>query len=709
MINSIKNFLKKKKFILLIIGVLGFLFLTPQLASADAFGVMDVFSLQLDALDFLDSSVRKYLVFFALVIAESMAYLGIAAGVLDWAMSLGVNVTQNALVVGGWSLISGIANLILVVSFVWTGLSIILKGDSAQGQKTLFRLIGLALLVNFSLLIIGGLIDIAGLLQEGIVSVFSSKPEITLAQGAQQILFEYSILSLAQVVGMTIAEIFASLIPVGNVAAIVISGVSFLTLAITGWLPVMIFNVILNFLIGSMFFMLAALLLMRICFLWILAITAPLAVVLYKNELPGLSGFFDGWAKTLKDWLFAGVIIIFFLGLGFKLFGMSDAGAVIQGNPLESVPIFGNFVPKFFLNYIFLFLYMIVICVIMAKNWMPSMGQQIIGEAKGFVSKTKGMIQPHAKRDVLKWEAKTQRMTEDRRSMSKEDFVAKYSEGEYMGSGFNELLSKPFSAYRKYVKREAPGGAQRELGAMLAKESEGYKDLTADQLKSIISTEIGRLKMGKGVLNTHNITSALTGMSSKELGKFIDQNENNEALMKQVQNASIIGGQDLRDKIMRVSIRGDNNDDQRLKKFGNKSVEDVIKESTGERCLDINLKAFENPQVLEAVAKNWKGNEFGLRAKKDNEFIDTIVENFEEVKSIAEENNPSLHKYLTSNASPFMAANRPNYKAAGQFFERMDREVPSSRPLKTEPGQDRDVSQRESKHTKQEPGQERDH
>lgn len=329
MINSIKNFLKKKKFILLIIGVLGFLFLTPQLASADAFGVMDVFSLQLDALDFLDSSVRKYLVFFALVIAESMAYLGIAAGVLDWAMSLGVNVTQNALVVGGWSLISGLANLILVVSFVWTGLSIILKGDSAQGQKTLFRLIGLALLVNFSLLIMGGLIDIAGLLQEGIVSVFSSEQNITLAQGAQEILFEYSTLSLAQVVGMTIAEIFASLIPVGNVAAIVISGVSFLTLAITGWLPVMIFNVILNFLIGSMFFMLAALLLMRICFLWILAITAPLAVVLYKNELPGLSGFFDGWAKTLKDWLFAGVIIIFFLGLGFKLFGMSDAGAVI--------------------------------------------------------------------------------------------------------------------------------------------------------------------------------------------------------------------------------------------------------------------------------------------------------------------------------------------------------------------------------------------
>ncbi|MFA7141952.1 MAG: hypothetical protein WC157_01480 [Candidatus Paceibacterota bacterium] len=663
------NFLKRNKLVLLVATILSCLFFIPQLVSADALGIMDAFALQLDALDFLDSSSRKYLIFAVLVIAESMAYLGIASCLLDWTMGLSVNIMDNPLIVGGWGLMSGIANLVIVLSFVWTGLNIILKGDSAKAQQTLFKLIGVALIVNFSLFLMGALIDVAGLLQDAIVNVFSSSPTATLASDAKQALFQYSYMSFLELVLLSIGEIIASLAPVANIISIVITGITFVTLSVTGWIPVLVFTIILNFMIGSMFFLLAGILLIRICFLWILAITAPLAVVLYKSEIPGLSDLFNKWAETLKEWLFAGVILIFFLGLGFKLFGMTGAGAIIEGNPLKDIPLIGSVVPSFFINYIFLFCYMVVVCVILAKGWLPSMGQELIGRAKGLTGKTTDMLKPHVKRDIVKWEAEREKEAEERRALGKEAYDQKHGEGSYRGSQAEGVLAKPFQAWRKHIRREAPGGAQREVEQMLDADSKKYGDLTAEELKKVISTEIGKLKIGKGTLNTHNIAGALKGMESGEIGKFMEQNEENKALMKQVQNAVVIGGEDLRNRIARISIRGDDGDDDRVRQFGGNSVEDVIREATGAKCLDIQNKAFESPQVIEAAAKHWKGKEFGQKAD-DNEFVNTINQNFERITEIAERENPSLHKYLTSEGSAYARGRAQTEERTERVIER---------------------------------------
>lgn len=662
------NFLKRNKLVLLIATILSCLFFIPQLASADLFGIMDAFALQLDALDFLDTSTRKYLVFSALVIAESMLYLGISSCVLDWAMGLSVNIMDNPLIVGGWGLMSGIANLVIVLSFVWTGLNIILKGDSAKAQQTLFKLIGVALIVNFSLFLMGALIDVAGLLQDAIVNVFSSSPSATLATDSAKALYEYSFVSLGEVATLVVVEILASLAPVLNVGAIVLTGITFVTIFVTGWIPVLVFTIILNFMIGSMFFLLAGILLIRICFLWILAITAPLAVVLYKSEIPGLSDLFNKWAETLKEWLFAGVILIFFLGLGFKLFGMTGPGTLIEGNPFTSIAFLGKPIPSFFLNYLFLFCYMVVVCVILAKGWLPSMGQELIGRAKGFTGKTTDMLKPHVKRDITRWEARTA----DRESLSKEEFLKKYpgmEEKDYERTKYDHIMAKPFKAWRKHIRREAPGGAQREVEQMLDADSKKYGDLTAEELKKVISTEIGKLKIGKGTLNTHNIAGALKGMESGEIGKFMEQNEENKALMKQVQNAVVIGGEDLRNRIARISIRGDDGDDDRVRQFGGNSVEDVIREATGAKCLDIQNKAFESPQVIEAAAKHWKGKEFGQKAD-DNEFVNTINQNFERITEIAERENPSLHKYLTSEGSAYARGRAQTEERTERVIER---------------------------------------
>ena len=683
------NFLKRNKLVLLVATILSCLFFIPQLASADVAGIMDAFALQLDALDFLDTSSRKYLVFMALIIAEAWLYLGIASHLLDWTMGLSVNIMDNPLIVGGWGLMSGIANLLIVLSFVWTGLNIILKGDSAKAQQTLFKLIGVALIVNFSLFLMGALIDVAGLLQDAVVNVFSSSPSATLASDARQALTNYSFISLQRVTKLVILEILASVTPIINVGSLVITGIAFVTSCITGWIPVLIFTIILNFMIGSMFFLLAGILLIRICFLWILAITAPLAVVLYKSEIPGLSDLFNKWAETLKEWLFAGVILIFFLGLGFKLFGMTGDGALIEGNPLKDMPYIGSMVPSFFINYIFLFCYMVVVCVILAKGWLPSMGQELIGRAKGLTGKTTDMLKPHVKRDIVKWEAEREKEAEERRALGKEAYDQKHGKRSYRESQAEGILAKPFQAWRKHIRRETPGGAQREVEQMLDADSKKYGELTAEELKKMISTEIGKLSYDKkGAFSTHNLAGALKGMESEEIGKFMEQNERNEALMKQVQNAVIIGGEDLRNRIARISIRGDDGDDDRVRRFGGNSVEDVIREATGARCLDIQNKAFESPQVIEAVAKHWKGNEFGQRAN-DNDFVNTINPNFERITEIAERQNPSLHKYLTSEGSAYARGRAQTGERTERVVERVIHEDQTTldsfqRPPRTE-------------------------
>ena len=52
-----------KKIFLTVIGILFLSFFVPQFAQADAFGVLDIFGMQLDALDFLDSGVNQFIDF----------------------------------------------------------------------------------------------------------------------------------------------------------------------------------------------------------------------------------------------------------------------------------------------------------------------------------------------------------------------------------------------------------------------------------------------------------------------------------------------------------------------------------------------------------------------------------------------------------------------------------------------------------------------
>ena len=644
------NFFKKNKFILIALGALIGTFLIPQFVHADAFGVMDIFSMQLDALDFLDNTVRKYLVFITAILSESMIFLSLAGSLVDWAMDLDVGLMQNPMVVGGWEFIVGLANLIIIISFVWTGLSMILKGDSAQGQRRLFTLIGLALIVNFSLFMMGGLVDIAGYIQEAILNAVSNGSG-SLASGASLTLINVSMAYFMQMIGLVVAEILLSLIPIGNVASIVAGGIAFVTLSVSGWLPILILTITLNFLVGMMFLLLAGMFLMRICFLWILAILAPLAVVSYQSEIPIIDKFFGQWLKLLSEWLFIGIPLTFLLGLGFKLFSVPLAGA--EG-AFSNIKLMSSSIPETFSNYIFLFLYMIVV-FLMSKSFMPTMGKQIISTVTGGAKTAAKFMAPRMQKGLNSWQVRTENKMADRKSMSKEAFQEKYSEGgEYRDVGLNSALLKPVAGFRKYVMREAPGTAQKMVNEDLKKQSEAMGHLSAEQLESLVAPPLVNkhgLKINRpGSYSDEQMAGILLGMKSSELHKFFDKGVDDK-MMQKIYSATISGNKDLKEKMERVLIKGDGNDDSRLKKVGGKSLEEVIKGATGEKCMDINTKAMDSLNVIDAIAKNWTGNEVGTYSKKSNEFIQKINENFNKINEVSAASNLPLNRYINNKAT----------------------------------------------------------
>lgn len=96
-----KIFLTQKKKLALFACLVFFgLFGVAQITHAF---VLDLVNVQLDALDFIDNSILKFLVSLALLAIGSTTLLNISAGLLNWSSQLpiGLNEIENPLVGAG--------------------------------------------------------------------------------------------------------------------------------------------------------------------------------------------------------------------------------------------------------------------------------------------------------------------------------------------------------------------------------------------------------------------------------------------------------------------------------------------------------------------------------------------------------------------------------------------------------------------------------
>lgn len=380
------TFLLNKKIIVssIFFGFLAFLVFIP-LETANAW-VFDLGMKQLDALDFVDTHVLPLLYRLLKYLVLSQAFLIISAGLLEWTIDLPIILQGNPLVTGGWSFILGLTNLFFLLFFIYIALCHILKieiGKAFSTTKALTRLIIIALLVNFSLVFIGMFIDVAEVALAAIR--YTLVGDGSLIWDAIQP-FKDNILILAGgFTGTLTAYLAATLFPYTSVASAAFLFGLAITEAFTGGFTMAILLTAFGAMMGAIFLIYAIFFLVRVVIIWLLAITAPLALASWI--FPKTEKHFQTWFKTLIEWLFLGIAGMFFMGLGLNFF--ANLPAVLEmGDPIKfgRVDIF----PAFGFNYLFLILYLAVSLYFVKKYLVPKAMVQAIEQAEGMVKRAGG-------------------------------------------------------------------------------------------------------------------------------------------------------------------------------------------------------------------------------------------------------------------------------------------------------------------------------
>lgn len=228
------------------------------------------------------------------------AIFGVAALILQWSIDPKfINVpsyTKGAIVDIGWPIVRDIANMGIVMALVVIGLATALRLEEYQARKTLPRLILIALLINFTPVILGAIVDATNILM-------------------------YFFLDGLMGIG-AVTRVFAS---IHSVVVSDLGNFNFFN-------PLQQWMFVLKIMIIWIFFILAAIIFLLFAFLfivrriaiWMLVILSPLAFVAWI--LPGTRGYWSMWWNQFLQWSIIGVFAAFFLYLGDHMIGMAASG-----------------------------------------------------------------------------------------------------------------------------------------------------------------------------------------------------------------------------------------------------------------------------------------------------------------------------------------------------------------------------------------------
>ncbi len=242
--------------------------------------------------------------------------VGISSAILKWVIGPGfVNVSftgpDNAMVIAGWTTIRDLANMFIVLGFVIVGIATALRIREYQAQKTLVPLIIVALLVNFSLMFTGIIIDGSNIVMDH----FLKSGGVVATSFGQ---------TLEKQLALFGDDPFSK-------DKIVIFGLS------TGFAFV---NIIMAFILLILGFLFA----IRYVALWILVILSPLAFVFYVFNFT--KKYFDMWWDNFLKWCLVGIPAAFFLWLADKM--VTDKMISSPGKGAY-VPLFAYLIPGFML------------------------------------------------------------------------------------------------------------------------------------------------------------------------------------------------------------------------------------------------------------------------------------------------------------------------------------------------------------------------
>lgn len=232
---------------------------------------------------------------------------------LNWLKSfiLSVPITSGGIVDIGWSFARDFVNMFFIVVLVFIGLATILKLRDYEAKKTLPKLILVVLLINFTPVIVGFIVDVANLFTNFFLT--KAGDAISLDNVFQQAV-DYIVNAFTTIFFIN-GEFFNHLLSNYDSSPAII-GV-FIGIIVYGFALTIFYG-----LAAVIYLIVFLILFVRIIFLWILMILAPIAFLslalppskTVKALLPSILHW-DEWWEKLIQWSIVGIPLGFFLYL----------------------------------------------------------------------------------------------------------------------------------------------------------------------------------------------------------------------------------------------------------------------------------------------------------------------------------------------------------------------------------------------------------
>ncbi len=214
------------------------------------------------------------------------------------------SITRSEIVKHGWRIIRDLANMGIVLGFVVVGIATALRIREYQARQTLVPLIIVALLINFSMLITGIIIDATNITMDYFLNT----------SGAGEIVRPITEQIKSQEVKNKMEEVKNKEFEYFGAA-----------------LPVIAYNVI----AAMVFFLFALLFLFRHVALMCLVILSPLAFFCYVFK--ATKGIWTKWWNNFLQWSIIGIPAAFFMYLAGRL--LVDGGVAAGGTLAFLVPV----------------------------------------------------------------------------------------------------------------------------------------------------------------------------------------------------------------------------------------------------------------------------------------------------------------------------------------------------------------------------------
>jgi len=237
--------------------------------------------------DFIANAIAYTLTYTFLYVGNAIVQLSIV--VLNFILSenfitWSYTGLDNPIVNTGWTLTRDLTNMGFVIILVYIGLSTALRLGDQNAKKALPTLILIALLINFTPVILGVVVDASNIIMNFFLGKLDGLHLVGTALDSQRLVITETLKRGGVILSMGSA-VFET-----------------------------IMLVVFDLLMAVVIFLFAAIFAMRYVAIWILVILSPLAFAAYI--LPSTRSTYNQWWRQFTQWCIIGIVCAFFLYLG---------------------------------------------------------------------------------------------------------------------------------------------------------------------------------------------------------------------------------------------------------------------------------------------------------------------------------------------------------------------------------------------------------